>query len=450
MGARRRNRISYLVLLRRVTQYAFHACLMRIGMLVVIAGGAVLSERWLWSGLMTVPAALSCYLSIMHWRSGKTGNPPRLWLTAAYARSLLRTDSRHQLNMGSHLDIPGGFLLVVIPAWVTTDLALGWRLAMLAAAVCFLVNVAAGIFNDQTWFNPGVSTPPLWHEILRLGAGPVIALPIAAIALPAPWPPEGWWAVLVLAGCGLNASVRVWDTDITLRYTAPLVAEESRAGRDVVINEMHGALSTNLRLLEQQTRGHRALDPGLYDLAVSANSRLRETLALVSLPTQSRGDDLRTLAAPVYTLARAVGARVEVDIILESLGTDDRHLVRLVLNDLVGNALNAGAGAVLVAVSDEQVGSAERQVVVSVSDDAPPIPHGVWKTLGTSSARLQARLSALGGGLDAVEAGRSAPRATAARSDRVGDMKVVSARWQARSEGALASDEQQRDPSPAR
>src|SRR3712207_7952343 len=55
-----------------------------------------------------------------------------------------------------------------------------------------------------------------------------------------------------------------------------LVQEESHAGRELVINEMHGALSTTLRLLEQQARELRSVAPALHDLAVSANSRLRE------------------------------------------------------------------------------------------------------------------------------------------------------------------------------
>ena len=64
-----------------------------------------------------------------------------------------------------------------------------------------------------------------------------------------------------------------------------LVQQESLAGRELVISETHGALSTNLRLIEQQARR----DPRCRccsDLAVSANSRLRETLALAQLGRQ--------------------------------------------------------------------------------------------------------------------------------------------------------------------
>ena len=76
------------------------------------------------------------------------------------------------------------------------------------------------------------------------------------------------------------------------------------------------------------------------------------------------------------------GAKARVDISVDSLSAGDRDLARLVLNDLVGNALNAGAGAIDVALAPDGA-----QVAISVTDDAPPMATGVWKTPGTSSAR---------------------------------------------------------------
>jgi signal transduction histidine kinase len=172
-----------------------------------------------------------------------------------------------------------------------------------------------------------------------------------------------------------------------------LVQEESHAGRELVINETHGALSTNLRLLEQQAREIRTVAPALYDLAVSANSRLRETLTLARLGQES-STAVQNLEAPVLTLARAVGARAQVEVKVDQLGPADRDLARLVLNDLVGNALNAGAGDVQVTIAPDGP-----RVVISVTDDAPPMAPGVWKTPGTSSARLEARLTQLSGSL---------------------------------------------------
>ena len=68
------------------------------------------------------------------------------------------------------------------------------------------------------------------------------------------------------------------------------------------------------------------------------------------------------------------------------------------LNDLVGNALNAGAGDVHVTIAADGP-----RVAISVRDDAPPMAPGVWKTPGTSSARLEAKLGELSGTLSAAQ-----------------------------------------------
>ena len=51
------------------------------------------------------------------------------------------------------------------------------------------------------------------------------------------------------------------------------------------------------------------MSPRLYELAVSANSRLRETLTLAQLGRDS-STSVQNLEAPVLTLARAVGPRL--------------------------------------------------------------------------------------------------------------------------------------------
>jgi signal transduction histidine kinase len=189
-----------------------------------------------------------------------------------------------------------------------------------------------------------------------------------------------------------------------------LVAEESHAGRELVISETHGALSTNLRLIEQQAREIRTIAPSLYELAVSANSRLRETLTLSHVGSDS-STGMDTLAAPVFTLARAVGAKADVEVTIPALSATDRDLARLILSDLVGNALNAGAGVIAVRIAE-----VDGLATISVTDDAPPMAAGVWKTPDTSSARLEARLTGLSGSLTEVQHASS---------------KTVTARWMA-------------------
>ena len=288
-------------------------------------------------------------------------------------------------------------MLIAIPSWVATDLPLWARLIMLAAAVGFFVSVALLIFIDHTWFNPDESDPPAWHEIFRLLAGPIAGALVCAITLPADWGSNGWWAALAISLWPVTMNLRISDTDLIMDDLPRLVREESHAGRELVINETHGALSTNLRLLEQRAREVRSVAPAVYDLAVSANSRLRETLTLARLDQES-STAVQNLEAPVLTLARAVGARAQVQVTVDRLGPADRDLARLVLNDLVGNALNAGAGDVRVTIAADGP-----RVAISVTDDAPPMAPGVWKTPGTSSARLEARLTALSGSLYSAE-----------------------------------------------
>jgi hypothetical protein len=211
-----------------------------------------------------------------------------------------------------------------------------------AAATVFLITTSLLIFNDHTRFNPAEMDPPAWHEIFRRLAGPITAWPVCLIALLADWEPNGWIAALAISLLPLAVvGSRISDTDLIMKALPDLVQQESHAGRELVINETHGALSTNLRLIEQRAHEIRDVDPSLYELAVSANSRLRETLTLAKLGSDS-STCVQNLEAPVLTLARAVGAKANIDSGIDALSASDRDLARLVLNDLVGNALTPG------------------------------------------------------------------------------------------------------------
>ena len=247
-------------------------------------------------------ASLGSTLLWINERHLHLGTQPRTWLSRAYLRNQINTDGRHQLSLGSYIEIPEAFILIAIPSWVTTDNSLWLRLIMLTAGMAFFVSTALLIFNDHTWFNPDESDPPAWHEIFRRCAGPIVSVLVAAIALPAPfWGDAGWPAAVVICLIPLTINFRISDTDLIMRPLTALVQEESHAGRELVISETHGALSTHLRLMEQQAREVRGIAPNLYELAVSANSRLRETLTLSRL-----GHDSST---SVQNLGRREGRR---------------------------------------------------------------------------------------------------------------------------------------------
>jgi signal transduction histidine kinase len=391
-----------------------HAWYVRVVALVIIASLSIESRSSVLAVALCLAASLGSLLLWINERHIRRGTVPRFWLSQVYLRNVIKTDGVHRLSLGSYFEIPEAFVLIAIPSWIAIDDPLWARLGMLAAATVFLITTSLLIFNDHTWFNPEETDPPAWHEIFRLVAGPITALPVCLIALPAHWGPNGWLAALAISLLPLAVvGSRITDTDLILKTLPDLVQQESHAGRELVISETHGALSTNLRLIEQQAREIRHLAPGLYELAVSANSRLRETLTLGQVGRDS-SRSVQNLEAPVLTLARAVGAKADVDITVETLAAADRDLARLVLNDLVGNALNAGAGAIQVAVAPE-----DGRVTISVTDDAPPMAFGVWKTPGTSSARLEVRLEDLSGSLTSVQNGA---------------IKIVTASWVPESE----------------
>ena len=381
---------------------------LRVATVVIVAVLSIGSHNRAIAIPLCVVASLGSYLLWANERHLRRGTQPRFWLSKIYLRNMIKTDGRHRLGLGSYIEIPEAFLLIAIPSWVAVDDPLWARLIMLAAGMSFLVSTALLIFNDHTWFNPDEANPPAWHEIFRRLAGLIVSGLVAAVALPAPWPEAGWPAAVVISLIPLTIIFRIIDTDLIMKPLPAVVQEEAHAGRELVISETHGALSTHLRLMEQQARAVRHIAPTLYELAVSANSRLRETLTLSRLG-QDSSTSVQNLGAPVLTLVRAVGAKAVVAVEVETLGTTDRDLARLVLNDLVGNALNAGATVVQVRIAADGP-----LVVVSVTDDAPPMAPGVWKTPDTSSARLEARLSELSGSLASIQEAET---------------KTVSARW---------------------
>ncbi|GAA2107500.1 hypothetical protein GCM10009841_27590 [Microlunatus panaciterrae] len=403
----RRDRLAYLAVLRQVSTHTRRASLVRLLAALVIAGIASFGGMALVAvplALMVAVTSLLDYLNAWHEEHGTTS---RLRLVQHYADTTRAVSGMQQMNLGGLIGTLSSPLLVIIASWLLTDLPGPARLVALATAIVYVCSVAGSIFKDHSWFNPE-GRPPAWQEIVRLGAGPVACALIAVIALPAPWTDSELLAVWVLVLTPFTIQVRIWDHDQLLRGIGPLVRDEAYEGRSLVLREIHGSLSTQLRLLEQYARRLKAEEPVLYELAVSANSRLRETLMLREADRMT-ATTTDTLAAPVLTLARAVGASATATIEVTELAEEDRDLARLTLNDLVGNAINAGAAEVHTVV--RKVGD---QIEILVSDDAAPMTPGVWKTPGTSSARLEARLVELGGGLDCVQGEQ---------------VKTVTARW---------------------
>lgn len=417
-GNARRNRLAYLVLLRRVSTNTYRASIIRAVLLLTVAAavlaGVPTSSPSFWAcWLFLTPAVAAVGLDLVTARLEIHGREPNSHLLRWLIDHAKRTSGTHRLNPNASLTIIAALALTVLASWLTLEAPGGLRLLCLALAMIFSASVAIGIFNDHAWFNPE-DAPPRWHELLRLISGPAIVMLMAAIVLPAAWPPSQRGVVVAILCLPLVVSFLIWDLDHTMSHITPLIKEEAHAGRELVLRETHGALSTYLRQIEQYARAHRTESPRLFEMAVNANSRLRETMTLNDVNREtSRSTD--TLSAPVMTLARAVGASVRYQINVQELSDPDRGLAHVVLNDLVGNALNAGTSQVTFTVDRDH-----DLLRVAVIDDAPPMPDEAWQRPGTSSACLGARLVALGGSLTVREGPSS---------------KVVTAVWQARPDG---------------
>jgi hypothetical protein len=270
-----------------------HAWYVRVIALVIVAGLSIGSRSSLLAIGLCLAASLGSLLLWINERHLRRGTQPRFWLSQAYLRNVIKTDGRHRLSLGSYFEIPEAFVLIAIPSWVATDDPLWARLIMLTAGTVFLITTSLLIFNDHTWFNPDEMDPPAWHEIFRRLAGPITALPVCLIALPADWEPNGRLAALAISLLPLAVvGSRISDTDLIMRALPGLVQEESHAGRELVISETHGALSTNLRLIEQQAREIRDVAPA----CTTSPSR----------PTAGCGRRWRSLSSAV-TVQRAYG-----------------------------------------------------------------------------------------------------------------------------------------------
>jgi hypothetical protein len=394
-----------------VSEYAFRAALCRLTAVLVVLGICLLSDRWEVALPLVACASIAPVGNIWwvgHVTAGRTTSSR---LVLRFIDHVEAQSGRHQMTVLAYFDMAGTVALLATASWILTDIPAAARIAALVAGGCYWASTATGVFADHSWFNPA-EVPPRWHEWLRPVAGPVAAALMAALVLPAPWREEERLAAALVCLLPLVVSVRVADTDLTMRYVGDLVREQAHEGRELVLREAHGALSTQLRLIVQFARGHRNQLPRLYDLAVGADARLRELLMLAEVDRDT-SRSVQTLAAPVTALGRAVGATTEVDIAVDSLSSANHDLARLVLVDLVGNALSAGALRVRARLTLE-----EGVVGVLVHDDARPMPEAVWQSAGTSSHRLARQLHDLAGSLT-VQHGEGG--------------KVVAARWSAES-----------------
>lgn len=287
-------------------------------------------------------------------------------------------------------------LLLVPAAWTVVDLPELVRCVVLAAALVVLISVTTALFVQPLWYDPDQPTTT-GPELARRFVPLVTAAASVAIVVSGRWSSDLVPAVWALGALPFITLSRIWNVDQSLRHCQSVIREEGQLGRDQILRDIHGALSTELRQLEQQAREFRLSSPALYELAVNASSSLRETLTLTdeSRETSTTTD---TLTAPVLTLTRAEGASASFRIRVDELHRSDREIARYVLNELVSDALLAGASRV-----DVEIVRDRQHIVVTVRDNGSPIPADDWKRPESGPEHLEQRLVDLSGSLTVLE-----------------------------------------------
>ncbi len=319
------GRLAFLVASRRAAETIRPALTVRIIALTVVLTMLVQLEDVV-SIVSSLPAVAICMLRARSAPPAGTISRRRRWILVSW------------------LDLLSALLVVAVAAWCTVALAAPSRFLALCAATVLLTVVSARLALDPRWYRPD-PRPRRVARMLRALASPLGLIACLALALPAPWEPGERTIVVIVCLLPMATVALTRDQQLTVQNVVEMIQTEAQDGRQSVLDELHGGMSANLRLLEQASHELRDSCPRLYELAVGANSRLRETLTLAD-PLLESAARPQTLSALVRTLAMAVGARGELTVDVDRLSDADRDLLRLVLNDTVGVVLSDGASRV--------------------------------------------------------------------------------------------------------
>jgi hypothetical protein len=264
-----------------------------------------------------------------------------------------------------------------------------------AAGTAYACLVSCSIFDDNAWYNPKVRSPT-WQEVDRVLCGIQVCVLVLGVSWWAPWQPGERIGLVVVAAIGFTVPLRAGATQLLVADLEPLVEAERQRGTRLVIEETSRELLpilTELRQLAAELGPDAAAVQRLADSALSGIADIPNQVAHSA--TQGDGQPLQVVAERLSSLARAAGRDLTVTLPPNlSLVDDDRRLASQAMRDLAGNSISASATRIYVEL--RQIGP---RLVVIVADDGHPIPDGVWKSPGSSSAALEAKLAARGGSL---------------------------------------------------
>lgn len=378
-AARLPGRLAYVVASRQAGGLLAPALTLRIIGLVVVLTVLLQLEAAPFAIAACLPAVAICMLR------ARTAPAP---VATDRTRREAETDSPRRRRIRwivvTWIDLLSTLVVVALAGWTTVGLPATSRYLAVGAAAMLHAVAATRLCLDPRWYRPD-PRPRRLSRWLRSLAGPLGVVACQALVLPAPWGPGERTIVVFLTLLPLANVALTQDQDLTVGRVVQLIRTEAQDGRQAVLDELHGTLSANLRLLEQASHPLRTSSPRLYELAVGANSRLRETLTLAD-PQVDSSSQPQTLSALVRTLTMAVGASGELTIHLDRLADADRDLIRLVLNDLLSTLLAGGANRVGATVE-----LSHDSLRVTVTGD------GRGRRVDHRLAPLRERLAAVGG-----------------------------------------------------
>lgn len=386
----RRTDYAFTVVARRIADYTFRAAQARVLALMVFTGAVAVSEpRW-WIWTLASPAAVGTGLCVGLAHAELRQAIPRNRLIRWAWRSATTGHGRHTVNVSGVLETIGALGLATA---ATYGIASSGALVALGASICYAVSVASAIFVDPAFYNPRDNPWPLL-EPLRTGAGLVLAALAGAVVVPG-WAGDDRTAAALVCAAALATSLRVRETDRLLRYAEMEAANCELLGRDLVLAQTHG-LSSTLNLAALYARDVSTTAPEVHETVRLAQIRLQQLTALEDLSVTDV-DYPESLLRPIRWLTGSRGVHSQASIELDILSEPDHDLARLLVSDLVGNAVKAGAGRIQVRLyrrGDE--------VRFDVDDDGPPFPAGTWRAERSSLARLGRVLERRGGTLTAL------------------------------------------------
>lgn len=389
----RRDRLASLVLLRRLTTYTVRLGLEKSAMVMIAVAVTLVSDQRLLGWLALLPALIGTGLNLLALLV--TQGTPRGRLLRRYEAHLSTIEGHPQLNLPAFVECLGAVGLIVAGAWTVTDLPDAWRLVYVAVGTAYACLVSCSIFDDNAWYNPDVRSPT-WQEIDRVLCGVQVCALVLVVSWWAPWQPSERIGLVVVAAIGFTVPLRAGATQLIVADLEPLVETERQRGTRLVIEETSRELLpilTELRQLATELGPDGASVQRLAESALSGVADIPNQVA--HSVAQGEGQPLQVVAERLISLAGAAGRELTVTLPPNlSLVDEDRTLASQAMRDLAGNAISASATRIYVEL--RRIGP---RLVVIVADDGRPIPDGVWKSAGSSSAALETKLAARGGSL---------------------------------------------------